>query len=99
MTLSNNYEMQTTFVQDFAIADKFGLDAIRETFDRAFGEWKSNYVYLTELVITLNLAIWHYYSNNDAYARLYNELWQIADNYALEHLKGNELNYFLRTTD
>ena len=99
MTLLNGYEMRTTFVQDFAIADKLGLKAIQDTFDRAFDEWKNNYVYLTELVITLNLAIWHYHSNNDAYARLYNELWQIADNYALEDLKGSELNYFLRTTD
>ncbi len=57
MTLPNGYEMQTTFPMDFSIADTFGANAVKDTFKRAFNEWKSNYVYLTELVITLNLKI------------------------------------------
>ena len=27
----NGYEMQTTFWQDFSIADRFGIDAIKDT--------------------------------------------------------------------
>lgn len=42
----NGYELQTTFWSDFSIADRFGLSAIRDTFDRAFEEWKENYKYL-----------------------------------------------------
>lgn len=44
MTLDNGYEMQTTFWQDFTIADAFGIDAIKDTFNRAFKEWKDNYI-------------------------------------------------------
>lgn len=89
----------TTFPSDFSIADKFGVNAIKDTFNRAFNEWKGNYKYLTHLVIALNHKIWQWYEKNDTYAQLYNELWQKADGYATENLKGDELNYFYRTTD
>ena len=101
MTLPNGYEMTTTFWQDFSIADCFGVAAVRDTFNRAFKEWKSNHVYLTELVITLNLKIWQHYEKNGSceLSRLYNELWEQADNYACENLKGEELDFFYRITD
>ena len=93
------YEIQTTFGNDFDIAEAFGADAIRDTFDRAFNEWKSDHVYLTELVLILNWKIWQHYEKNDDYAKLYQELWQKADAYAVENLTGEELSYFYRTTD
>lgn len=99
MTLPNGYEMTTTFWQDFTIADYFGVDAIKDTFERAFNEWKGNYVYLTELVIVLNHKIWQWYEKKPAYGELYNDLWEMADNYACENLKGEELSFFYHTTD
>lgn len=36
---------------------------------------------------------------NDELATLYNSLWEKADAYACENLKGEELSYFYRTTD
>lgn len=92
-------EFSTTFWMDFSIADRFGLRAIKSTFNRAFKEWKNDYRYLTDLVIVLNHKIFEYYEKNNAYAMLYNELWQKADSYAVKHLKGDELNYFYRQTD
>ena len=99
MTLPNGYEMTTTFWNDFTIADFFGKTAIKDTFDRAFAEWKGNYIYLTELVIVLNHKIWQHYERNDAYARLYNYLWEQADLYAQENLEGEELSHFYNITD
>lgn len=95
----NGYETFTTFWQDFSIADRFGANAIKDTFNRAFNEWKNDYKYLTELVMVLNWKIWQHYEKNDKYARLYNELWGEADLYASENLKGDEATYFFRTTD
>lgn len=43
--------------------------------------------------------IWQHYAKNDELAILYNNLWKKADDYACEHLKGEELSYFYRTTD
>lgn len=93
------YKPITTFYEDFSIADWFGVDAIRDTFKRAFEEWKGNYKFLTELVMALNWKIWEHYESNEKYAKLYNELWEKADEYATSHLKGEELRYFYRTTD
>ena len=100
--LPNGYKCFTTFWTDFYIAELFGKDAIQETFDKVFAEWKSDYRYLTELVIVLNYKIWYFYEGakkNDVYCKLYNDLWEIADRYACENLKGKELQYFYETTD
>ena len=99
MCLENGYEMVSTFPMDFSIADKFGLDAVRDTFKRAFDEWKDNYIYLTELVITLNWKIFEHYQTNSLLASLYNDLWEEADSYACENLKDEELLHFYRVTD
>ena len=54
---------------------------------------------LTELVMVLNWKIFRWYKRNDKLAMVYNELWEKADTYAIENLKGEELSYFYRTTD
>ena len=83
--LENGYELQTTFWNDFSIADRFGLSAIQDTFNRAFKEWKENYKYLTDLVLVLNHKIWQYYETRPEIATLYNTLWAQASQYAMEH--------------
>ena len=95
----NGYETITTFWDDFGIADRFGIAAIRDTYKRAFNEWKDNYKYLTELVMVLNWKIWQHYENNESIVRVYNELWEEADLYAQENLHGEEAEYFFRTTN
>ena len=92
-------EELTTFWDDFTIADKFGLDAIRDTYNRGFKYAKTNYKYLTEFVMVLNHKIWQHYEHNNELAELYNELWEKADAYACDNLKDDELSYFYRTTD
>ena len=99
MTLPNGYTMTTTFFEDFSIADAFGISAIKDTYKRAFNSWKDDAVYLTELVIALNLKIWQWYEKNEQVARVYNDLWEKADEYACENLKGEDLAFFYRTTD
>lgn len=99
MTLPNGYTMTTTFFDDFSIADRFGIGAIKDTFNRSFKHWKKNPVYLTELVIALNLKIWQWYEKNETVAKVYNDLWEKADAYACENLKGDDLAFFYRTTD
>lgn len=93
------YEAKTTFWDDFSIADAFGADAIQDTFNRAFAEWKDDCEYLTELVMVLNWKIWQWYEKNGVIGRLYNDLWAKADEYALDNLDGDDLSYFLSVTD
>lgn len=95
-----DYEFKTTFWMDFSIADKFGINAIKDTYNRAFNEWKNDVVYLTELVLVMNWKLWdHYNNNNHAIARVYDELWRKSHNYACNHLKGEDLSYYLETVD
>lgn len=93
------YEPITTFYMDFSLSEPFGESAIRDTFNRAFNEWKKNYKYLTELVMVLNWKQWEHCKSNEALTQLYYDLWSIADLYAVTYLKGEELRYFYRTTD
>lgn len=81
------------------MADAFGTSAVVDTFKRAFEEWKGNYKYLTELVMVLNHKIWQWFEKNSTLAAIYNRFWEIADQYALNNLKGEELDYFYRVTD
>ena len=84
----------------FSCADRKGTQAIKSMFDLLFAESKTDYVALTAFVIALNWKIWeHYEKGNEEYARLYNELWEQADGYACDNLKGEELDYFYATTD
>lgn len=98
--LSNNYNFKTTFWSDFTIAEAFGADAIIDTFNRAFNEWKSDYIYLTELVLVLNWKLWNWYEKGeDAIAKIYDTLWREADSFAYDNLQGEELEYFMKETD
>lgn len=58
MVNMTGYESKTTFWDDFCIAERFGHKAIKDTFNRAFNEWKSNIEYITELVMILNWRMW-----------------------------------------
>lgn len=94
------YQPQTTFWSDFGIAEPFGEKAVEDTYNRAFREWKNDKVYLTELSMMLNWKLWqHYDKGNEKMARLYDKLWKQTDKYAHTHLKGDDLQYYIRTTD
>lgn len=98
--ISDDYKFKTTFWNDFTIADSFGTSAVSDTYKRAFNEWKSNYEYLTELVLVLNWKIWeHWDKKNNQLAQLYSELWEEAQEYGYDNLKGDELKYFIQTLD
>lgn len=100
MTLPNGYELTTSFWSDFSIADRFGINAIKDTFKRAFEEWKNDCVYLTELCIVTNLKCWEHYSKgNGKVSELYSGYYYKVRNYALSHLKKDELTFFIETTD
>jgi len=93
------YKPITTFWEDFSIADAFGVGAVKDTYKRAFDEWKSDYKYLTELAMVLNWKIWAWYEKDLALGEVYNDLWKATDAWCCKYLKGDELTYYLQTTD
>lgn len=99
MTLENGYKTKTTFWEDFSVADAFGADAIRDTFNRSFRDWKNNLEYITELAMVMSWKSCSYYNKNDEYMNLYSDLYHKVDGWCMDNLKGNDLSYYLDTTD
>lgn len=96
----NGYKRKTTYYTDFGIAEPFGLDAIRDTYDTAVKHWGNNIEWMTEIVMVLNWKIWeHFHSGHDALARFYDGLWREASQYVREHFSGDDLAYYYEMTD
>ena len=93
------HEPKTTFYGDLSIAEYYGPDAIRETFDRVKQAWGQNVEYWTEFVISLNWKIWQWHGKNDTLEALYNDLWRTAEDWAYNTFTGDDLNYYCETTD
>ena len=92
--------VETTFDMDFAIADHFGVSAVKDTYNRAFKEWKNDARYLTELVMVLNHRCWLWYEKGRSdLSELYGDLFYKAQGWAYDNLKGEELKFFLDVTD
>lgn len=95
-----DYECQTTFWEDFSIAELFGEEAIRDTYKRAKAEWRKDCIYGTELSMVLNHKCWYWYEEQDTrLSQLYSELWEEYHDWVLDSWKGEDLGYYLRITD
>lgn len=97
--LENGYEIKTTFWSDFSIADAFGIDAIKDTFNRAFNEWKNNTEYVTELACVMSWKSCAWYEKNNEYSMLYAEYYHKVDEWCMNNLKGKDMDYYLKWTD
>ena len=88
------------FWQDFAIADRFGIKAVKDTYKRAKAEWKGNVQYFASLVMTLNHRLWMHYENGRMdLAKVYDALWKDADAYGCKHFKGKDAEYYFNFLD
>lgn len=94
-----DYQFLSTFWEEFSISDKYGCDGIRKHYVEVFYQWKDNYKFLTELTLVLNLKTWSWFGFNDDLGKTYDELWKLNDAYAMDHLKGDELDYYITTLD
>lgn len=93
------YKPKTTFWQDFSIAEIWGEQGIRDTYKRAFHEWCDNVEFMTELTMVLNWKMWDWFKKNQEITDLYGELWTKNHHWCLDNLKGEDLSYYLSTTD
>ena len=101
-------ELTTTFCSDFAIADWYGEDSVKETFERVKTHWLSDYKYCTELAVSLAYLS---YANDqlskqgiedrDKYVSLYWELYEKARDLFYETYKDNKeaTDHFFEWTD
>lgn len=91
------YTPLTTFWQDFCIADKFGLQAVRGTYRRCC-HWKHDYKLWTEMILVLNHKIWQHHGKHNALANLYQDLWDKAQ-LEVDKWSDEQKEYYYSITD
>ena len=94
-----DFKFESTFWEEFSIADQYGQEGIVEHYNLVFDKWKDNLKYLTELVLVLNWKIYQWYQVDDTLGMTYDELWKRTDSYAMDTLKGEDLHYYLSVLD
>ncbi len=90
-------EAQTTLWSDFAIADRFGQAAVRDTYRRAKEFCSTDPLLWGEMTIVLNWRSWnHHDAGRNELAFLYCELCEKAtdDFYSLNTNKEDQRIYF-----
>lgn len=95
------YEPKTTFWSDFTIAERFGVSAIKDTYDRSIKSWKEDIVYMTELSMVLNHKGWIYHETNEKLSQYYFNLYKEIDNLIFQLFEdgSDEIHYYIKTTD
>ena len=91
----------TTFNEDFAIANVYGIKAVKDTYKNALEYAKTDYKYFTELVIVLNMYCWALYDMEETeLSKVYSDLYYKACDKFYSTFKDKEAqNYFFEMTD
>lgn len=71
--------LEYTFASDFAIADWYGEEDVKDTYKRVKEDWLCDYKAFTEVVIALNSLAWiSYAADRPAFTDLYSDLYYKA---------------------
>jgi hypothetical protein len=92
-------ERKTTFYSDLSIAEWCGTNAVDDTYNRVMKSWGDDLEFMCEWVIALNQKIWQHNAGDLVLASLYDKLWREADEYCLNHFKGDDLTAYLDYVD
>ena len=99
-SMQPDYNIVSTFASDFAIADAFGADAVEDTYERSMASFNEDVFMLTEMSLVLNWAIWRYWElHEQELSIMYDKLWKKLDSYMMSHFTGDELQFYIKTTD
>lgn len=92
-------ERNTTFYADLSIAECYGVEAVCDTYKRVMDSWGDDLEFMCEWVIALNQKIWQHYESNQSIGQVYDMLWRSADEYCMNHFKGDDLTAYLKYVD
>ena len=101
-SMPNGKKFEYTFLSDFDIADHFGASAIKDTYKRAFNEWKTDIKAIAEMSVALNMRCWFWYQKNEALCELYQNLFYKLQDYVYRdntEYSEEELHTYWEYTD
>lgn len=90
---------KTTLFADLSIAECYGVSGVKDTYKNVMRSWGNNLEFMCEWVIALNQKIWQHYNNNRELAKVYDELWRKADEWCINHFKGEDLQRYYEYID
>ena len=83
------YTQRTTFWDDFTLAEKLGLSDIERTYRNAFNSWKTDVVFITELVLVLNWKMLYMDERHmTEKSAMYYKCWVALSNWGKRHLEA-----------
>lgn len=87
-SIGNPYKRITTFASDFALAECYGDNAVKDTYRRASSSWIGNVKFATELSLVLNWYSWFWYDNGEpGLSKLYADLFYKSKDAFYKHYK------------
>jgi len=102
-------EACSTCWQDFCIANRFGIDAVKDTFDRIFEGFKHDIKVITELAMATNYMSWRFHSAYEKSRRtldgqmrdLYISLYEKVNAYVYDggEVSKDDISYYFSVTD
>lgn len=94
------YTQRTTFWDDFTLAEKLGVPDIERTYRNAFNSWKTDVVFITELVLVLNWKMLYMDEKHmTEKSVMYYKCWVELSNWCERHLEAGAYEYFISVTD
>lgn len=100
--LREDYKRQTTFAKDFAIAERFGKNAVLDTFKRSVHNFRDNKEYFAEMILVTNFLCWYFnFHKQDDWSKLYAELYYLSRDLYFEYLGSNQeaMDYYYNYVD
>ena len=101
----SGYERKYTFFSDLAVAECYGVNAIKDTHKRVMKAWIDDIKAITEYVLSVNYKSWRFngVSGKEELVSFYSDLYYKAYDEVVNHYteagKESELSYFYSTLD
>lgn len=88
-----------TFIQDFQIANAFGMEAVKDTYKRA-QEWRNDVGMYAALCYALNYWCWAMYeAGRRTESKVYSDLYYHAIDWGYDNFKDNDYEMFHQLID
>lgn len=88
---------KTALWQKFTDVEKNGVDAIKDLYEKTFEERWWEIADITDLAMVIYCKLWHWDGTDWVYNRMYEPTWEKMRDWAYDHLKGNDAQYYYNT--
>lgn len=105
---SFGYETKTTFYMDISIAECYGIEYIKKSYNDIIESWMDDYKFIAEFILVLNTKAWEWDARRskglnipEGIVGVYSDLFYDLKDKVFDHYKDNEeaTNYIFKLID